>query len=165
MSKLTDVYFKVCMIFISVILYCLSVLVFQSFRKVQRCLLKLQNNLIFINCSTCARGRPVYEPPRFLSASLAAQQLLKIVERRDVDKKSTAGGDQFIIFTAFQNTIKIEIPLLLLSVRGYVTSIHTNTYNKLLWLLLLFFFLDASVQKVILSYFLILFLIFLLHII
>uniref|UniRef100_A0A0B7BDP2 diphthine methyl ester synthase n=1 Tax=Arion vulgaris TaxID=1028688 RepID=A0A0B7BDP2_9EUPU len=37
------------------------------------------------------RGRPVYEPPRFLTASLAAQQLLSIVERRDqVSKQSTA---------------------------------------------------------------------------
>ncbi|CAG5120286.1 unnamed protein product, partial [Candidula unifasciata] len=27
-------------------------------------------------------GRPIYEPPRFLSASAAAQQLLLIVERR-----------------------------------------------------------------------------------
>lgn len=28
------------------------------------------------------RGRPIYEPPRFLSAATAAQQILDIVERR-----------------------------------------------------------------------------------
>ncbi|RUS74469.1 hypothetical protein EGW08_017768 [Elysia chlorotica] len=32
------------------------------------------------------KGRPIYEPPRFLSASQACQQLLEIVKRRDADK-------------------------------------------------------------------------------
>ncbi|XP_005090107.1 diphthine methyl ester synthase [Aplysia californica] len=36
------------------------------------------------------KGRPIYEPPRFLSASQAAQQLLDIVERRDKDQKTDA---------------------------------------------------------------------------
>lgn len=36
------------------------------------------------------KGRPIYEPPRFLKASEAAQQLLDIVERRDKDKKTSA---------------------------------------------------------------------------
>ncbi|GFO10836.1 diphthine methyl ester synthase-like [Plakobranchus ocellatus] len=34
------------------------------------------------------KGRPIYEPPRFLSASQACQQLLDIVNRRDDDKKT-----------------------------------------------------------------------------
>jgi len=36
------------------------------------------------------KGRPIYEPPRFLSASQAAQQLLDIVERREDAKKTDA---------------------------------------------------------------------------
>ncbi|GFS25495.1 diphthine methyl ester synthase-like [Elysia marginata] len=32
------------------------------------------------------KGRPIYEPPRFLSASQACKQLLEIVQQRDKDK-------------------------------------------------------------------------------
>ncbi|XP_059156164.1 diphthine methyl ester synthase-like isoform X2 [Physella acuta] len=36
------------------------------------------------------KGRPIFEPPRFLSASQACQQLIKIIERRDEEKKTKA---------------------------------------------------------------------------
>jgi len=36
------------------------------------------------------KGRPIYEPPRFLSASQASQQLLEIVEKRESSTKSDA---------------------------------------------------------------------------
>ncbi|CAL1546584.1 unnamed protein product [Lymnaea stagnalis] len=36
------------------------------------------------------KGRPIYEPPRFLSAAQAAQQLLEIIENRSVEKKTNS---------------------------------------------------------------------------
>lgn len=36
------------------------------------------------------KGRPIYEPPRFLSAAQAAQQLLEIIENRRDEKKTNS---------------------------------------------------------------------------